>query len=127
MGAPKKVGPFYQYPVFAVRQHDGTTFEFYTDKIYRVKTVGKIGYANLKMIFINEKTSQCYSRFVLFHAPENTKRGTQVSKHGQVSRFTLKSFACFTLLEYILKSLVPDQIEQASASKLCCAPFSKCQ
>ena len=85
MGVPKKVGSFYQYQVFSVQLCDGRTFEFYTDKIYRVRTVGKIGYATLKMIFINERTLKCFSRFVLFHFPENTRSGNRAWKHGQVS------------------------------------------
>lgn len=82
---PTKIGPFKHYQSFSVEVSDGKTMEFYTDKIYRVRTAGKIGYANLKMIFVNEKTSKCFARFVLFHLPEDTKCGNQIWKHGQVS------------------------------------------
>ena len=84
IGEPRKVGPFNHYQLFSVQVADGRTFKFYTDNIYRVKTQGKVGFASLKMIFVNENTSKCFARFILFHRPEDTKSGSQVWKHGEV-------------------------------------------
>ena len=63
---------------------EGQKIEFRVNKIYKVKTLGKIGFASLKMVFHNLKTSKCFARFLLHHFPEDTNQGRMKWYHGEV-------------------------------------------